>query len=194
VHDQRDTDAVLARTPAAAAAAGEPGAGGGTGGYVSGVDVPGTEPKRQNEISWSMDGVSAFTVPTQAPGGTHGQRRRRAPEAAGSGPQAEGSANDEDEDEEEDNEEEGVRDVVHWKALDTTNTATSAATAAAAAADMHLPHQNQHQQRESPHLRVAVRDFSFQARYQCLHHSFYASSLYYSLFCIDVMPLVWPPI
>jgi len=165
VHDQRDTDAVLARTPAAAAAAaaaamGEAGAGGGTGGYVSGVDVPGTEPKRQNEISWSMDGVSAFTVPTQAPGGTPGQRRRRR------APEAEGSANDEDEDEDEDYGEEGAGDVVHWKALDTTNTATSAATAAAAAADMRQPqqHQHQHQQRESPHLRVAVRDFSFQAR------------------------------
>jgi hypothetical protein len=118
------------------------------------VDVPGTEPKRQNEISWSMDGVSAFTVPTQAPGAASSQRRRRAPEAAG--------ADDDEEDDEEDNE--GVGDVVHWKALDTTNTGTSAATAAAAAADTHQPHQHQQQQRESPHLRVAVRDFSFQAR------------------------------
>ena len=40
--------------------------------FVPGIDVPDTEPKRQNELRWSMDSVSAFTVPTHAATGQRG--------------------------------------------------------------------------------------------------------------------------
>ena len=183
------------------------------------VDVEGFEPKRANELKLSMDGVSAFTVPT------HASTRPPPPPASGVDNAPHRLRNhhshnnhnnhnhsshnnhhnhnshshseeeeEEDDDDDDDDEEwwgggEGVGvpdDVVHWKALD--HTTNSAGRAPLKTQPPHHPQPHHHRpfhphhpssspphslaldaitplEWESPHLRMAVRDFQIKAQY-----------------------------
>ena len=235
---QKDTDAILARIHSPGVASHShphphssnghglgPGLGLGSGVGVSEAEGLGLEPKRANELKLSMDGVSAFTVPTHAstrppppPGmkssnmknsnmknAQHNLRNHHHHHHHHHHNDDNGHNHNhhrhshhekdevEDDDEEEDEDwwggEEGVGvpdDVVHWKVLDHT-------TNSAGRAPLKTQQQQQQQQRrpyhphyptsnstphslaldaltvplewESPHLRMAVRDFQIKAQY-----------------------------
>ena len=189
------------------------GLGSGPGGVPT--DVEGCEPKRANELRLSMDGVSAFTVPTHAstrpppPPGMKANNHRNHHHHSNNhhshrnnnhhNNHSQHEQKDEDDDDEEEEEwwsgGEGVGvpdDVVHWKVLD--HTTNSAGRILPPKALHHHPpsHQPLHHRPfhhhyntnthtntphslardaltplewESPHLRMAVRDFQIKAQY-----------------------------